>query len=80
MIASAQLTHLKIFCKKIYFKEYHFVEQSLYELKAEEAKTGSNPTVEETINTLGVEFLSLVVCLLLLINPFAFNFFFLSTS
>ena len=40
------------------------MEQSLYKLEAEEtevAKTGSNPTVVETANTLVVESLSLAV-------------------
>jgi len=58
MAASAHLLQLEKVCEKIYFKEYCFVEQSLYELKAEEAevaKTGSNPTVVETADTLGVE-------------------------
>ena len=51
MAASACLLCLEKVCKKIYFKEYCLVEQSLCELKAEEAKTGSNPTVIETTNT-----------------------------
>ena len=49
------------------------MEQSLCKLKAEEAKTGSNPTVEETTDILGVEFLSPVVCLSPLVDPFIFG-------
>jgi len=52
------------------------VEQSLHELEAEEAevaKTGSNLTVVETVDTLEVESLSLMAHLSPLVNPFFFN-------
>jgi len=42
MAASAYLTCLKKVHKKIRSKEYRLVEQGLYNLKAEEARTGSN--------------------------------------
>jgi len=76
MAASAQLTCLKKVCKKIHSKKYCLIEQSLCELEAEEvkvAKTGSNPTVVETANTLVVESLSLAVHLLPLADLFFFN-------
>ena len=57
----ATLTYLlcleKVY-KKIYSKEYCLVEQSLCELETKEvkvAKMGSNSTVVETVNILGVE-------------------------
>ena len=52
------------------------MEQSLCELKAEEAKMGSNSTVMETANILVMESLSLAVHLLPLTNLFFFSFFF----
>ena len=57
-------------------KEYHFVKQSLCELKAEEAevaKMGSNPTVVETVDILVVESLSLMAYLSPLADLFFFN-------
>ena len=54
MAVLAHLLHLEKIHKKIHSKEYYFVEQGLYKLEAEEtevAKTGSNPTVVETVNT-----------------------------
>ena len=74
MAISVYLTCLERLYKKICFKEYHFVKQNLCELKAEEAKTGSNLTVVETVNTLVVKSLSLVVYLLPLVDLFFFNF------
>ena len=62
MSVLAHLTHLKKLHKKIYSKEYHFVEQDLYKLETEKAKiakTGSIPTVVEITNILGVGLLSL---------------------
>jgi len=50
------------------------VEQSLCELEVEEAKTDSNPTVVETVNTLVVESLSLAVYLSLLADLFFWLF------
>jgi len=79
MAVSAWLTHLKKVYKKIYSKEYCLVEQSLCKLKAEEvvvAKMGSIPTEVETADTLVVESLSLMACLLPLADLFFFNFFF----
>ena len=76
MAASAHLLHLKKVYKKIYSKEYHFMEQGLYKLEAEEtevAKTGSNPTVVETVDILRVESPVFKAHQLPLINPFAFN-------
>ena len=58
MAASAYLLCLEKVHKKIYSKEYHFVEQGFHKLKAEKAKiakTGSILTVVETINILKVE-------------------------
>jgi len=75
MAAFAHLTHLKKLYKKIYSKEYCFVEQSLCELKAEKAKMGSNPTVVEIADTQVVESLSLIAHLLPLTDLF-----FLSSS
>jgi len=52
------------------------VEQGLCELEAEEvvvAKTGSIPTEVETADTLVVESLSLMACLLPLADLFFFN-------
>jgi len=77
MAASAQLTHFKKVYKKIYSKEYHFMEQSLHELKSEEvavAKTGSILTEVETADTLVVESLPLTAHLSLLTDPFFFYF------
>ena len=54
-------------------KELRLAEQGLRELKAKEAKMGSNPTVVETADTLAVESLSLIACLLPLANLFFFN-------
>jgi len=57
-------------------KELCLAEQNLCELEAEEnmgAKTGSNPTVVETVHTLVVEFLSPAVYLSPLADPFFFN-------
>ena len=76
MAASAHLLYLEKVYKKIHFKKYCLVEQSLYKLEAEEAevaKTGSIPTVVETAYTLVVESLSLTVHLLPLADPFFFN-------
>ena len=76
MAVSTQLTHLEKVYEKIHSKEYHFMEQDLYELKAEEAevaKMGSIPTVVETAYTLVVESLSLMAHLLPLADPFFFN-------
>ena len=73
MATSAYLTYFKKLHKKIYFKKYHFVKQSLHELKAEEAKTGSNPTVVETADILVVEFLFPAVYPLPLADLFFFN-------
>ena len=58
MAVSIYLLYFKKVCKKIHSKEYCFVEQGLCELEAEEtevAKTGSIPTVVETVNILEVE-------------------------
>ena len=58
MAMFAYLTHFEKVYKKICFKEYHFVEQSLYKLETEEAevaKMGSIPTVVETVNILRME-------------------------
>ena len=44
------LLHFKKLCEKIYSKEYHFMEQSLCELKAKEAKMGFNPSAVKTAN------------------------------
>ena len=58
MAVLACLLCLKKVHKKIYSKEYHFMEQSFYKLeteKAEVAKTGSIPTAIETTNILRVE-------------------------
>ena len=77
--AFAQMSCLKKVCKYIYSTEWKHVEQSLYELETKEnvkAKTGSNPTVVETVNTLVVESLSSAVHLLLLADPFFLDFFF----
>jgi len=77
--AYTQLTRLKKVYKRIHFKEYHFIEQSLHELEAEEAevaKTGSIPTVVETAYTPVMESLSLTAHLSPLTNLFFFNFFF----
>ena len=60
-------------CERIHFKEYYFVEQSLYELETEEAKMGSIPTIVETVNILVVESLSLEVYPLPLADLFFFN-------
>jgi len=76
MAASAYLLCLEKVCKKIYSKEYHFVEQSLCELKAEEAKMakmGSIPTVVETADILGVESPVFETYQLPLTDLFAFN-------
>ena len=51
MSASVCLTYLEKLYKKICSKEYCFVKQSLCELEAEKAKTGSNLTVVETADT-----------------------------
>ena len=62
--------------KKIHFKEYHFIEQSLCKLEAKEvevAKTGSNLTIVEIINTLGVESSISKAYWLLLTNLFTFD-------
>ena len=74
MVVSAYLICFKQFYKKIYFKEYCLVEQSLYKLKTEEAKTGSNPTVVETTNILKVVSPVSEVHWLLLTDLFAFDF------
>jgi len=50
------------------------VEQSLYELKAKEAKINSNPTIVETADILVMESLSLVIYLLPLADLFFFGF------
>ena len=53
------------------------MEQSLCKLETEEAevaKTGFNPTVVETADTLVVESLSLTACLLPLANLFFSDF------
>ena len=76
MATSVYLTCLEKLYKKIYFKEYHFVEQSLYKLKAEEAKTGSILTAVKTVNILIVESLSLMAYLSPLADPFFSNSFF----
>jgi len=58
MVASTYLFYLEKVCEKIYFKEYHFIEQGLCKLETEEAevaKIGSIPTVVEMTDTLGVE-------------------------
>ena len=75
-MAYTQLTRLEMVYKKIHSKEYYFVEQSLHELEAEEAKMGSNPTVVETVDILVVESLSLMAYLLSLADLFFFSFFF----
>ena len=54
MAASAYLLCLEKVYKKIYSKEYCFVEQGFYELETEEAevaKIGSNPIAVETADT-----------------------------
>ena len=51
----AQLTCLKMGYKRIHFKKYYFVEQSLYKLETEEAKMGSNLAAMEIADILGVE-------------------------
>ena len=61
-------------------KELYLAEQSLYELEAEEAKMGSNPTAVETANTQVVESLSLVVYPSPLADPFFFGFSFFLTA
>jgi len=79
MTAFAYLLHLKKVCKKICFKKYHFVEQSLYELKAEEtevAKTGSIPSAVETTGILKVVSPAFKVYWLPLTNLFVFDLFF----
>ena len=63
--------------ERIHSKEYHFVEQSLCELKAEEAevaKMGFIPTAVETIDTPKIVSLVSKVHQLPLTNPFTFNF------
>jgi len=58
MAVSTYLLCLKKVYKKIYSKEYHFVEQSLCKLETKEvevAKMGFNPIIVETANTLGTE-------------------------
>jgi len=77
MIASAYLICLEKLYEKIYSKEYHFVEQGLCELKAEEikvAKTGSIPTVVETTGTLEVVSSAFKVHWLPLTDLFVFDF------
>ena len=62
--------------EKIHFKEYYFVEQSLYKLKTEEAKVakmGSIPTAVETTDILGVESPVFKAYQLPLTDLFAFN-------
>ena len=76
MAASAHLICLKKVYKKIHFKEYYFVEQSLCKLETKEAKTGSILTEVETTNTLGVESPVFEAHWLLLTNLFAFDLFF----
>jgi len=75
--AHAQLTCFKKIHEQIYSKEYHFVEQDLCELEAEEievAKMGSNPAEVETADTLVVGSLSPTAHPLLLADPFFFDF------
>jgi len=76
MAASAHLLYLEKVYKKIHFKKYCLVEQSLYKLEAEEAemaKMGSIPTVVETIDILEVESFVFKTCWLPLTDPFAFD-------
>jgi len=83
MAVFAYLLCLEKVCKKIYSKKYCLVEQGLHKLKAEEAemaKTGSNLTVIETVNTLGVESLVFKAYWLPLTNLFAFNLSFFLTA
>ena len=72
-VTHTQLTCHKMVYKRIYSKEYCFIEQSLCKLKTEEAKMGSIPAEMETADTPAVESLSLAVYLLLLANLFLFN-------
>ena len=70
------LIYFKKVHKRICFKKYYFVKQSLCGLKtkkAKMAKMGFNPTVVETAYILIIEFLSLTAHLLPLTNLFAFN-------
>jgi len=76
MAASAYLLCLEKVYKKIYSKEYCFVEQGLYKLETKEvevAKMGSNPSVVETVDTLGAESPVFKAHQLSLTDPFAFN-------
>jgi len=76
MAVSTQLTCLKKVCEKIYSKEYYLVEQSLCKLETEEvvvAKMGSILTEVEIANTLVVESLPLMACLLPLADLFFFD-------
>ena len=70
--AFACLAQLKKVCKRVCFKKWKQVEQSLCELEAEEAKMGSNPAEVETADTPVVESLFPAVHLLLLADLFFF--------
>ena len=50
MAVFTYLTCLKKLYKKIHFKEYCLVEQSLCELETEETKMGSNPIIMKTVD------------------------------
>ena len=76
MAVSIYLLCLKKGYKKICSKEYCFVEQSLCELKTKKTKVtkiGSNPTMVETANILGVESPVFKTYQLPLTNLFVFN-------
>jgi len=71
--AFAHLACLKKVCERVHSEKWKQVKQSLYKLKTEEAKMGSNPAEVETVNTSVMESLFLVVCPLLLTNLFFFD-------
>ena len=76
MAVSAYLLCLEKVCKKIHFKKYCLVEQSLYKLEAKEAevaKMGFIPTAVETIDILGVESSVFKAYWLLLTDLFVFD-------
>jgi len=73
MAVSTQLICLERVHEKICSKEYCLVEQSLYELEAEEAKMGSNPTMVETAHMGVVKSLFPAVHPLLLADLFEFG-------
>ena len=81
MAVLAYLLCLKKICEKICSKEYCFVEQGLCKLETKEtkvAKTGFNPIIVETVNTLKMESPVFKTYQLPLTNLFTFNLFFLT--